>query len=331
MNTRLAELHADLQTRYREYFESKLAITLLQKPELFLSVHAVSKIMVFLLEEHKEQALLQISNNKKIAEDLYHVRYFGRLSRNELPTSRVILNDMLEILNDASSELKKTMQIHSIFTYRIYPRLKNISEEKHIQSNRCRLEINTKTSLSKQLGIARNNVFNKMISIIDKNEIQHARAIDRFKPDIHSTFFKSISEKNIPFIAGPSGHTASLMKGAVSYGLNTVEMLKQYALACFAFLAGGGNHSFHEVMIAANQVGVPFEINNYEESLPSSFRDSSIYKKLCEEFPQFLDSINRSERVKLIGKNTFLFNNLAEIVVDYELGPNGKPVNNNKK
>src|SRR3990167_2484141 len=120
-----------------------------------------------------------------------------------------------------------------------------------------------------QLGISRHPVFIKMLEKSDKN---HTRAMEKYTPDYKTTFFKSALEKNIPIFCGPSGHTGSLMLGAKLYGDLTSEQLKEYALVSFAFLAAGGNHSFHEVMVVAALVGVDFKVGNYAESIPLSIK-----------------------------------------------------------
>jgi hypothetical protein len=85
------------------------------------------------------------------------------------------------------------------------------------------------------------------------------------------------------------------MLSARHYGLETVEELKQYALACFAFLAGGGNHSYHEVMFAAKQVcGLPHDLDSYDLSLPEAFKNSSIYRELQRGFPEYLEQADAS-------------------------------------
>ena len=127
------------------------------------------------------------------------------------------------------------------------------------------------------------NVFFRQIG---HSATPHARAVDRFAPACNARFFKATAACHLPFVAGPSGHTACLILGAQFYGLKTVEELKEYALACFAFLAGGGNHSYHEVMFAANRVsGLPHDLGGYDRSLPETFKNSLIYRSLRRQFP----------------------------------------------
>lgn len=322
MKDRKIALYSELQTRYKEFFESKLAVTLLENPKFLPVVQKVSKKICALIEQNHGKILKQITENKKISEELFDVRYFGRLNNNSSDASQ-ILNMMLNVLQTDSSNLSQVLQIHCIFSYRIYPAIAEQKPKKTYLHEHARVEISKESKLSKQLGITRNKVFSKMIG--DEN-LEHAPALNRFIPDNKSNFFQISAGKNIPFVAGPSGHTASLMIGALSYGIKDTEELTQYALACFAFLAGGGNHSFNEVMFVANKIAeVPFKINNYSLSLSNSFKNTYSYRNLCLRFPEFIEFSDRGFLKGMIGKSTSLPENILENILDYYKSSSMKP------
>lgn len=289
MNARKKPLHEELKRCYKEYFESKLAITLLKNKECLSAVNKVSKTIVSLLRLHKDIVLKQLLENKKIIEELFGVSYYGRLVSDVVNNPHQITEMLILLLENENSNLSQVMQVHAIFIYRIYPFISDSPKEKESTSReKSRIEIHKPVKLSKQLGIMHNKVFCKMIG---DDKFEHVRAIDRFVPDCKSHFFNLCSGKNVPFVAGPSGHTESLMKGALIYGIKDSEELMQYALACFAFLAAGGNHSFNEVMYVANKVAdISFKIDNYSLSLPMSFKQSLSYEALYKEFQEFLES-----------------------------------------
>ncbi len=293
------ELHHEIKTQYREFFESRLAISLLDQPEIFLSVKKISAAIIEFINLHPEIVLAQISSNIKIREELFNENYFGRLNSvglNSFSSANLILNNILKVLSSADAPLDQVMQLHAIFIHRIYDYLPGkiaksawtnvlFSDELFHKNNRGRSELEKIPKLTTQLGVCHSPVFKKMIK---QGNAQHHRAIDRFSPEKNSSFFSRLCEHHLPFVAGPSGHAASLLLGAKLYGNLVLDELKEYAMACFAFLAAGGNHSFTEVMVVANRVGVPIEHDNYAVSFSDSLKLWAGYKWLERLFPEFL-------------------------------------------
>jgi hypothetical protein len=92
-----------------------------------------------------------------------------------------------------------------------------------------------------------------------------------------------------PFIASLSSSSAELIRvGKVFCPRMKGELLKQYALACVAFLTGGGHHSFHEVMQVAALGSLPYSRGGYDFVLPESFKDTGWYDLLIEDYPDVL-------------------------------------------
>jgi hypothetical protein len=87
-----------------------------------------------------------------------------------------------------------------------------------------------------------------------------------------------------PFIAGPSGSTADLLKLARLFGGLDGEMLKQYLLACIGYLIGAGHHSFDEIMTVARAVGLRYSPGQYDSLLPNSFKATAWYDQIMEGF-----------------------------------------------
>jgi hypothetical protein len=317
MNSRQLKqaLHEELQAAYPAFFESKLAVTLLRSKENFPVVKKISEKMGTLLRENQDKLSI-VETHPKIKEELYERRYFGHLAKKD----QSILADMMAILTDDKATFDQVLQVHCIFTYRVYPLLNQLFLKKlkalNLHSKDSPRIDRRKTALvasfplpdtisdlileyenyyepTQQLGILKTKGKDVFSKLIGKGEKTHARAIDRFEPNHHSFFFKTISPRKLPFVAGPSGHTISLMLGSLFYGLETLGELQEYALACFVFLASGGNHSFHEVMMAAKWVAeVPHEFESYDKSLPEAFKNTSTYRKLAREFPEYLEEVS---------------------------------------
>ncbi|GEM_PF-3503503 len=294
MTTRL--VMAELVKSFKELFESQLAVEFLSQPALFISMKKVSDAIIDLINRNYTVVLKQVTDNSKIKEELFGKQFFGQFDqerkKNAEPES--ILKTMLAILKK-NERLDQVMQIHSVFIHRIYDQIRQdkkgwvdtiFSDQLFGKSHRGRVESKdlplTHTTL--KLGITRHPVLEKRVSA---GGYPHARALGRFELDAKSTFHEKIKGKNVPFVAGVSGHTGSLLLGAKLYGNLSATELAEYAFVCFVFLAAGGNHSFHEVMMVAKQVGVPYELNQYAEHIPQSVKESDAYRKLSREFPQF--------------------------------------------
>ena len=176
-------------------------------------------------------------------------------------------------------------------TYRLLPNVLNL--EVKSCKNPHRLENQICRLFSKAIGIANHPVFYQRL---DNKTDNHSRAADRFTPNPSSTFFKSANDNIMPFVAGPSGHTATFIKGAMRLGINNQEELKAYSLAVFAFLTGGGNHSFHEVMTVAREIGgIDYKDGNYFSVLPDCYLESKEIAKLNDEFDQYVE-LNKLKR-----------------------------------
>ncbi len=289
------DLHNELRIRYREFFESKLAIELLKHGKQLASVNKISSAILKFIESNKNTVMDLITSNPNIIAELREP-YFGSCveSKQEV-TPAEVLDKIFSVLNSENSDLASVMQVHCIFIHRIYDHLEKKNEKIEFVSqlfpsslfskeNRRRVEAKEENFKSTtQLGISRNPVYKKMLGQAD---VEHIRAMEKYTPDYKATFFKSAVEKQIPIVCGPSGHTGSLMLGAKLYGDLNAEQLKEYAMISFAFLAAGGNHSFHEVMVVASLVGVDYQEGSYTESIPLSIKKEDVYQKLSKQFPE---------------------------------------------
>ncbi len=277
-------LHNELTLRYREYFESKLAITLLHNSITLPVVNKISQAIIKLLTDNKEKMLANIRKNAlKIQAELSEP-YFGHF----YPASTTLTDlEMYETMLTALQEpkhLSQTLQIHCIYSYRLADAVQALPI-KLADSKNNRIKKNA-ANPSNQLGISRLGLFTKKIGSAEK---KHVRGMDEIKIDENSEFYQFISANQIPFAAGPSGHTKSLMAGAVLYGKLNHEELQQYSLAIFAFLAAGGHHSYYEVAISTQLLGIQFDLHEQHLSLTDEVKNSVWYRQLIGEFPEFTD------------------------------------------
>lgn len=287
-----------LRISFREHFESTLAINLIKSDAVTNTVTLVSQIVAQLLSKNKSEVMNQISSNPKINHELFGNEYFGHLKMNNgaLLSTEQTYELMLHTLISKSSPIIHTMHIHCIFIHRIYDKLSDkiltnragIHKEAWAKlistdtlfKDRGRIQLMTQPQLTSKVGINRNSFFSNKINI---EMGTHIAAIDKFTPDLNADFVKKTTQHDLPFVAGISGHTALLLLLGHVSGLHS-EHMHHYALAIFSFLSCGGNHTFHEVMIVAQQVGVPFHWDNYDKCLPTSIKTTLWYRNLQDEF-----------------------------------------------
>lgn len=289
-----SELNKEFHLRYREYVESVFAINLMKNPRLFPVLEKVSSHILEFIRANKSEVKKLIENDRLIRDDLFNTNLYGALPLER--DSDKLLDTFATILKNPDADLNNKMIINFIFMRYIFPALHpsgNINKETiaaiTFMRDRPRQDRNDVTIKSNDhLGITKNKTFQNMIKDTASMRI---RPVDRCIPRKSSAYFKQNSTSEIPFVAGPSGHTAVLVGGVVSYcGVTDMEEIMQYTAACFAHLVSGGCHNFHEIYSVANQLcNVPYDIRNYKFSLSESVLDSDIYKKICDQFPHYFE------------------------------------------
>lgn len=302
----LAKVHRELKQEHHAFFEGKLAEKISSKKHAEMpAVKLISQRILAMLDSNTLESLYKIFNeDKKIAEELYSDKHFGRLgTEQEKPRrniSKHVYTEIKKILKNDQSNLDQVIHIHCIFIHRIFDRLitkfdgykpdnkaslVNILFRNKYFSDRARVSVNENVACTQQYGFVKNPYF---CSFFTSQLISRRRAVDVFELDTNSDYAVDIARNDLPFVAGPSGHTGSLLLGAGLYGKLNNEQLKEYLLATFAYLAAGGNHSFHEVMIIGRLVGLNYKDGEYLDVLPKSLTESSDFKALQTDHALYL-------------------------------------------
>jgi hypothetical protein len=136
---------------------------------------------------------------------------------------------------------------------------------------------------------------------------EHARAADKFSRDHDnvSPFAFNAAKKEIPFIAGPSGTAGECFMAVKILAENTYlspEEFQEYVFCCMGFLVSAGAHSFHEIYVIAELLGVPYEEGKYEAAIPSSFKQTKVYQELLNDFPDIIQLVGI--RASLVVENS---------------------------
>ncbi|MDR3476869.1 MAG: hypothetical protein P4M14_02420 [Gammaproteobacteria bacterium] len=306
-------------------FESVLAYSILKNSFLFLPLlHRIgSKIKTLIVNaEHQ----IADENKKKqfryvIGKIFRHVLYpsdnahFGRISsRDNAPHCEEIYRTGLTILGSekkierlltvflvAESILKNLNANAEILqTLEKIRSNENMCRNSGLFHNRGRHEINKTRELSTRLGIGDSSL--QLPYQIDP----HSRPIEHMQRDhTHvSTFAFNAYQKEIPFIAGPSAHTAKLMAAIMPLCQDfSLDEQQQYALCCSGFLIAAGAHSFHETQSVAKLFHLPYEEGCYSSALPASFIASEAYQRLLQKFPDIIKA-NTTEPLQTESQST---------------------------
>jgi hypothetical protein len=293
-------IDSNLNERRRVRFESTLAAYVLMDPSCVRpAVNEVSKGLMDYLKQMSDKkgkvAQKYDALGREIKETVYNAGYFGRLGEvDDAPRDSEILGTVREAVLNGS--LQQIMNLHAVFSFKVVPYLGWTNVVEHAIWNRWTNELSQHKTLfagdrgrkyrheDKRKGPAVSTVG---YTALEDPEVasfveEHPRALEEYER-------LNPVPGSEPFIASLSSSTAELIRvGKVFCPRMQGELLKQYALACVAFLTGGGHHSFHEVMQVAALGGLPYTRGRYDFVLPESFKDTAWYDLLIEDYPDVL-------------------------------------------
>lgn len=294
-------VNRDIRLGPVEYFESHFALTLLKHLDLFASVKKISAAITQLMETNRDAYLHIMQQQQSIIHQELSAPYFGALySANQPVTAETLFNDIYRVLQQKHGDFSSILQVHCIFYHRIH--LKHCKEAEHrcksgwshpLFAHRHQDRIEREQHLQRPTtlpGLSAHTFFNRSLMNAHGPRTPHLRAKEKFQLNPSSNYSTLQNKHTIPMICGPSGHTMMLMTAASLYGNLTPEETKEYALAIFAFLASGGNHSFYEVMCVANLYGVNNAPDNYASAITPTIEQSQPYQALRTRFPHYLSS-----------------------------------------
>ncbi len=308
---------SELKVESRSFFELKLAGKINSNSRNISGVHQVSQKFLEILESNKKVVLdLLNQEDGKIFKILKHELFsdlkFGRILEKEinpeiLKTSEDLLDLFLNILSQSPEiQLDQLMQVHSVVGYQILSKLspehifnfratrEELSKEFKSETARGRKaeSLGPDGKIIRKMGIKRSDlgfnsaIFFKNMSRKLPGQVDYGfeHGMDTLSKDPESPYVKSLEDFSLPFVCGPSNHTAALLAGAVRFAeLSSPEAIQEYALGIFSFLARGGHHSFHEVFLIAEKAGVPYVSGKYQPSIPESVFSLSGMRELFEE------------------------------------------------
>jgi hypothetical protein len=289
----------EMKIEFNAFYQSKLAISILKDKSNAHSVTKIAQKIGKLLEANKAQSICVIESDVKIKADLYGENIYGRLPP---PTLVSTYKQIVDMVNNPQSKIEQLLLIQCVFIHRIYDHLsqKNtdnshtdyqglkqslvtqlfpdqLFNDRGRSKSEDKISEETKNNFIKKTdyaGINNNKFFITHIKKYKKTK-PHLRAKDVIATDEKSAYYQRTQQKLTPYVAGASGHTGSLLLGAKLYGDLCKDELKAYALTIGAYFIAGGNHSYDEVMIVADQLNIE---RHTDEELQSMCKDEDQYK-----------------------------------------------------
>lgn len=221
---------------------------------------------------------------------------FGRISEENasIHTSKYIWDKIILALETGTLEQK--MAIHDAVGRKVLPVLKGAPLAAYVTSGkevrqewfdekevRGRVNRTSKALATMTAGIAKESD----ASLTGTVTQARIRGVDIFERDENrkghpeaDDFYGDLDTRNLLFGGGISGTSGTLLQAAEAFGpLDNIEHKKQYMLAIIGYLVGGGMHSYHECMIIAKRIGIPYSYGSYIESLPESFKSSDDFQQ----------------------------------------------------
>lgn len=295
----IVKFDSNQNNRRKVKFESELAYYVLINSHLFLPL--LRKISSVLIKHIDENIQAEQFISDVFSRNLYTNKpHFGRLGDKNYASTQSILNITKTILTDAKRiehiltvylgfyTLLNNYEQHSQLSYLFKKTKQNVYQDT-LFKNRGKYRSRQPASVTTLFGIVTEQ--DKLPYALEL----HTRAVDQYRRDKYnpSEFLKEAEKKDIPFVAGPSGHTAGLLSAVLTltkfYHMElTAEELQTFTLICAGFLIAAGAHSFHEVYSVAKQVGVRYACGDYASALPDIFIESKAFTELLQRYPEII-------------------------------------------
>lgn len=287
-------------------FQSELAAQILENPAFFTdSIYKVSQAILTLLSHSENRAFL--SGNTILSDDiilqLYSNSHFGIIGPeiSYCPSQEQFLAEFAKILEGTQKNLPQILHIHQIFMQNIFDKLpfksqdsnwKTVKEELVTVLFRNELFVNARKKINASAGELTTKVGISGDISCPKNSLSntqpHKNILGMFASNPDSYWGKHIENNQLPFVAGPSGHTGSAILLAIIVGDLKDGDLKTYLSATMGILIGGGYHTADEVMSVTNRTGLPYEPGKYWHLLPEEFLCSEPARELSAKYPELL-------------------------------------------
>lgn len=234
--------------------------------------------------------------NSQVNIDFYKAFFENIFSQGEIPSLEsekkiAMLSELVQVAirknTKLQDELKKSLRPVELFSDKARSRVERISPE------------GSPKLLTRKFGIlSEEETPPDLQNYFEKPYVAGQFQFTRF----HNGFFsKWLKQRELPFVAGPSGIIEILFRNLIMLDSFTPSELKAFFLGVSAAIVSRGHHSFAEILIITSKLGFKFnDLDNrqqfYEQFLTEDLLDSNEYKVFLsqrfvqEYFQEFLTS-----------------------------------------
>lgn len=299
----------------RAYFETHLAFSLGHDASVLQTTRKIAMIVHDLMQLHKKSIIGMIKQNPMFQLTIYSDEKFARLHEpleHCLPAD-VLFQQFQNVLLDSHDSFA-LIHLICMFSFRILPFLDTDARKDQFDALLNRFESNSTfrnnaTRLSKSY-IKHDTLIKTFFGLVPNDLPQissHLPSMGKFYTE-DAVYLSNMNRFGHSFVTGYSGHSSRLLSLAFSHLVLTREEQQMFTAATFAYLAGGGNHNFHEVYSVARSFGLPFTDGSYREALPKQYIASDAYievqnhlkiklHELAKSYPAYSDFIYQAGAV----------------------------------
>lgn len=265
----------------RGYFETHLAYSLGQNRQVFLSTQKVAHAVHQLMTTNRDLILAMIKENPMFQLTVYSDEKFARFypAINQCLPAEFLFELFQRVLGEGQ-DLFALMHLICMFGFRIYPSLPLDSKRSIFEKKLNLFESNTtfrnENSRLQSITPELKKTFFGLVPTELPDVSAHTTSLGKYHTN-DLAYAALLQRFGMAFITGYSGHTSRLLSLAFTFTSLTLEEQKAFTAGAFAYLAGGGNHHFHEIYAVARLFGLPLVDGAYTEALPKDYIESQAY------------------------------------------------------
>lgn len=244
-------------------FESQLQIELLQNPTnaMMASVKKISEKMLEMLEKNQTIQGTELSLQNAFLETLpenAHVIAFGSEKAPRYERVKQMLTE------NKPEDLAAIMHMHFKFAQSLTRKLSGeyenvahntsgISDTKMYESDYYKERGRQKNGFNSQITTQQMGLLSRKDAVcaqgLPSHESTWVADAKAQAPDLQSSYVKSLTGNDTPYVAGPSGMTSMFVGQMIGFDVMKTEAEKQsYMATVTAYMVSGGFHSLHEVL-----------------------------------------------------------------------------------
>jgi hypothetical protein len=283
---------------WRVCFETDLCVL------VFFRHGIVGKGVQFVASCVADKLALLLSGQKKAIQAVIQQRmrgcddrYFGKLR------SDLTVDDLIAGLRAGKFRIEEMMYIFQCLGFFCRQALALKEDVYWLVDNKSNWEIERKNQLKSNnkdpvptqgLGISTDNDLYSFKALMPHSSALGRR--DKVPSARGMGFGKMQDDQGLPFVGGPSGSSLAMLSVAVEIAKldkQDPELQRQFLLATVAFLVGGGQHGFAELMHGMPNIvdALGYKVGKYTDLLPLSLTTRPEWQRILKKYLRYLKDL----------------------------------------